>query len=260
MYRWAGSFLALLGTAAYAQSDTGLYLYEIDVVSAEAATYSGDLLTIDLSYQDVDQVAEALGNTTVSVQSTEGDGLRVTLTGGDHFKGKPDARLAGSSWVVDFDSPSVQSLLEILSETLTTGEIVHPKVVTRFTHEQIDDKHYRTGFDIASQVANSLEGDCTEHAVLNAALMRASGYSARVVLGVIIVLSEQRATAAGHAWNEIYYDGGWNIHDATLPMEDSDVQRTFYLPLKSLSDEGPGYTMELLEFAFLRPRKIHLLE
>ncbi|MDJ0919157.1 MAG: transglutaminase domain-containing protein [Woeseiaceae bacterium] len=252
--------LASLGTAAYAQSDTGLYLYEIDVVGGEAGILAESSLAIDLLAQDPGRLVQALGETTVSIQSAGVHGIRVTLNGDDHFTGQPDARLTSSTWVVDFDQPPVQSLLQDLRAASLKGEVVQPSDVTRFTYEQIGDKHYRTGFDIASQVADSLEGDCTEHAVLNAALMRANGFSARVVLGVIIVLNEQGATAAGHAWNEIYHDGGWHIHDATLPMEDPDVRRVFYLPLSSLSDEGPGYAMELLEFAFLRPTKIHLLE
>lgn len=260
MFRWSGFFLVLLGMAAHAQSDPGMYLYEIEVVGGEATTFSGNSLAIDLAAKDIDRLAQALGDTTVAIQSTGSRGLRVTLSGDDHLKGKPDARLASSSWVVDFDEPPVQSLLPNLWETATTREEVGPRDVTRFTYEQIGDKHYRNGFDIASQVANSLEGDCTEHAVLNAALMRASGFPARVVMGVLIILGEHGAMAAGHAWNEIYYDDGWHIHDATLPTEDPGVQRVFYLPLMPLSDEGPGYAVELVQFAILRPQTVYLLE
>ena len=132
--------------------------------------------------------------------------------------------------------------------------------MTRFTHDRIGDKHYRNGFDLASQVAQSLEGDCTEHAVLNAALMRANGFPTRVVLGVIIILGEQGAMAAGHAWNEIFYDDRWQVRDATLPLESDDVDRVFYLPLSYMTDEGPGYAMEMMEFAFLRPQKVYVVE
>ena len=260
MFRWTGSFLVLLGMLAHAQSGPGLYLYEIEVVGGEAVSFSESTLVVDLAAQDIDRLAQALGDTTVAIQSMGSRGLRVTLSGDDHFHGKPDTRLASSSWVVDFDEPPVQSLLATLRETATTGEEVRPRDVTRFTHEQIGDKHYRNGFDIASQVANSLEGDCTEHAVLNAALMRASGYPARVVLGVVIVFGDGEVMAAGHAWNEIYDDGGWHIHDATLPLEEQGVQRVFYLPLGPLDDEGPGYAMELVEFAILRPQRVYLLE
>jgi transglutaminase-like putative cysteine protease len=252
--------LAFFGTVAHAQSDPGLYLYEIELVGGEGTTLSGSSLVVDLVAQDPERLAQALGSTTVELQSISDRGLRVTLGGNDHFKGKPDARLASSSWVVDFDERSVQSLLQTLWDTSTAGEEGLPREITRFTNQKISDKHYRTGFDIASQVANSLQGDCTEHAVLNAALVRASGYPARVVLGVLILVSEQGAVAAGHAWNEIYYQDSWHIHDATLPLENTDVQRVFYLPLNPFDDEGPGYVMEMMGFALLRPHKIYVVE
>ena len=117
MIRWAGACLALLGTVAHAQSDQGLYLYEIEVVGGEGVDFSGDSLVVDLVAEDVKRLAQALSDTTVEVQSADSRGLRVTLSGDDHFTRQPDANLVASSWVVDFDEPSVQSLLRSLRET-----------------------------------------------------------------------------------------------------------------------------------------------
>ena len=260
MFRWTAFCLVFLGMFAHADSEPGLYLYEIELVGADDKTFSGRSLAVDLVAEDLDRLTEALAGTTVDVQSAGERGLRVTLNGEDHFKGQPDAHLASSTWVMDFDEPSVQSLLETLWESSTKDEDLAPGDVTRFTFDQIDDKHYRTGFDIASQVATSLSGDCTEHAVLNAALVRANGYPARVVFGVMLIMSEQGSMAAGHAWNEIFYDDRWQVHDATLPLESDDVDRVFYLPLSYMTDEGPGYAMEMMEFAFLRPQKVYVVE
>ena len=81
MFRWTGSLLVLLGMVAHAESGPGLYLYEIEVVGGEAATFSGSSLAVDLAAQDIDRLTQALGDTTVAIQSTGSRGLRVTLSG-----------------------------------------------------------------------------------------------------------------------------------------------------------------------------------
>ena len=58
------------------------------------------------------------------------------------------------------------------------------------------------------------KGDCTEHAVLLAALCRARGIPARVAIGLSYVSA---AKGFGyHMWNEVWIDGTWAPLDATL--------------------------------------------
>ena len=65
-----------------------------------------------------------------------------------------------------------------------------------------------------AEVAKSREGDCTEHAVLLAALLRARGVPARVAIGLVYVAKSQ---AFGfHMWTEAWVDRGWLPLDATL--------------------------------------------
>lgn len=83
-----------------------------------------------------------------------------------------------------------------------------------YVHDVIAKKDFSQAFATAAEVARSLQGDCTEHAVLLAALARARGIPSRAAIGLVY-------TAAGqgfyyHMWNELYLDGHWIPADATL--------------------------------------------
>lgn len=74
--------------------------------------------------------------------------------------------------------------------------------------------NYSQAFATAAQVARSREGDCTEHSVLLAALMRARGIPARVAMG-LVYYPEGRGFAF-HMWTEAWLNGRWVPFDATL--------------------------------------------
>ena len=84
----------------------------------------------------------------------------------------------------------------------------------RWVRDNITQKNYNTGFATAADVAQSLSGDCTEHAVLLAALLRARQIPARVAVG--LVYSEENQWFAFHAWNEAWVNNRWVPLDATL--------------------------------------------
>ena len=84
----------------------------------------------------------------------------------------------------------------------------------KFVGERIKSKNFSQALATAAEVAKSLEGDCTEHAVLLAAMARSRGLPARVAIGLVYMRSQQ---AFGyHMWNEIYVDKHWVPLDATL--------------------------------------------
>ena len=78
----------------------------------------------------------------------------------------------------------------------------------------ISAKNFSQAFASAAEVAQLREGDCTEHAVLLAALCRARGLPARVAIGLVYYPQEQGY--AYHMWNEVWIDGRWIPLDATL--------------------------------------------
>lgn len=84
----------------------------------------------------------------------------------------------------------------------------------RYVHDNIREKNFATTFASAAEVAKQRSGDCSEHAVLLAALARAAEIPARAAIGLVYAPSE--GGFAYHMWNELYIDGRWVPFDATL--------------------------------------------
>ena len=77
-------------------------------------------------------------------------------------------------------------------------------------------KNFSQAFATAAEVARSLEGDCTEHAVLLAALCRARKIPARVAFGIVYYPPQKGF--AYHMWNEVWIKDRWVPMDATLGL------------------------------------------
>jgi len=77
-------------------------------------------------------------------------------------------------------------------------------------------KNFSQAFATAAEVARSLEGDCTEHAVLFAALCRARKIPARVAFGIVYYPPQKGF--AYHMWNEVWIADRWVPMDATLGL------------------------------------------
>lgn len=88
--------------------------------------------------------------------------------------------------------------------------------IVEAVYEGIDKQAGVRGSATASEVLQNGAGDCTEHAVLVVALMRAAGIPARVVDGIVILSMADGSGVAGyHAWAEIWL-GQWIGVDATV--------------------------------------------
>jgi hypothetical protein len=90
--------------------------------------------------------------------------------------------------------------------------------IEAFVADYVEDKNLSVGYASAVEVAASRQGDCTEHAVLAAALCRAVGIPSQVVTGLAYV--EEWSTVVngfgGHAWAQAYIGGKWIGLDAAF--------------------------------------------
>jgi hypothetical protein len=157
-----------------------------------------------------------------------------------------------ATFVLDWDEPAVKEARAALHAAYGTSPA--PAELARFVDGWVR-KTYRHAFDIASEVARRREGDCTELAVLLAALARASGRPARVVTGIVLTSVEGHTHAFGHAWAEVYTPEGWTPVDAALHAERVPLR---YLPL-SVLEEGPGFLVATLkQLGTLDVQKVHV--
>jgi transglutaminase-like putative cysteine protease len=68
----------------------------------------------------------------------------------------------------------------------------------------------------ADEVARTLEGDCTEFAMLMAAMCRAEGVPSRTAIGLIYADTKGGPVMAFHMWTEVWVQDQWVPLDATL--------------------------------------------
>ena len=161
-------------------------------------------------------------------RAEKGEGGRVILTvepvkvaKGSAFPYKGDEAAAIESLkpsrYVQSDDERIAALAkEAVGDSKDAAEAV--KRIESFVNKYIDEKNLSVGYASAVEVAASKEGDCSEHAVLTAALCQAAGIPARVATGVVYVdefIGFSGGIFAGHAWAQAYIGGKWIGLDAT---------------------------------------------
>ena len=107
------------------------------------------------------------------------------------------------------------------------------QAITRWVANNIKNKNFETSFAPADEVARTLQGDCTEHGVLTAAMCRAEGIPARVVVG--LVYASQLGGFGYHMWNEVYVNRRWVAVDSAFDQNNVDA---VHLKLSETSLDG----------------------
>ena len=154
---------------------------------------------------------------------------------------KPSAMVDSSDEAVIELAHRVDAFL--IEEGLTLpprGEPLNPEAqmhvayaLRDLVHAHISDKHLSTAYASASETARTGSGDCTEHAVLLAAVLKARGIPARVCHGLVYVEqggsaisgeaeeevgddAERTGQFGWHMWSQAMINGMWMDMDATL--------------------------------------------
>lgn len=121
------------------------------------------------------------------------------------------------------------------------GDERDPGAVSRrmekYVHAKLSEKNFSTAMASAAEVAESLEGDCTEHAVLLAAMLRAEKIPSRVAVGLVYVSGHD--AFGGHMWTEAYLGDKWVPLDATLAKGGIGAGH-IKLAESSFADDGPS--------------------
>lgn len=141
--------------------------------------------------------------TVVRVTATEPLQLDTTAS--------PTAEDLTSNSLLQSDHPLIRELAEQVAPASADAETWVTECEA-FVHRYIERKSLDEAFGSAVDVAQSRSGDCTEHAVLMAALCRARGVPARVAAGLVA----HGDAYAFHMWTEVWVNNRWVPMDATL--------------------------------------------
>ncbi|MBI1833002.1 MAG: transglutaminase domain-containing protein, partial [Planctomycetes bacterium] len=142
-----------------------------------------------------------------------------------HVKGVPSSASGGSD-----DAPAaefLQSSYFITSADPKVKELARKAVgaeadawkkaqrIERWVHDHMRYTNYEA-MATADHVARTLEGDCTEYAMLTAAMCRAEGVPSRTAIGLVYAEDKGAPFFAFHMWTEVWIKGRWNAIDATI--------------------------------------------
>jgi hypothetical protein len=127
------------------------------------------------------------------------------------------------------------------------GEETNPAEIARrmekYVSKTLTNKNFSTAMASAAEVAERLEGDCTEHAVLLAAMLRAKKIPSRIAVGLVYI--EHNHSFGGHMWSEAWLDGKWVPLDATLGRGGIGGAH-IKMAQSSFSDDGPAPVLSFL--------------
>lgn len=130
---------------------------------------------------------------------------------------KPTAADSSANDWLQSDAAEIRKLArDGAGDARTPGEKM--RRLEQFVRGYIRTKDLSVGYASALEVARKPEGDCTEHAVLLAALGRALGIPTRVVDGLAYTdrYAGMDHVFVPHAWAQAYVDGRWQSFDAAL--------------------------------------------
>jgi hypothetical protein len=149
--------------------------------------------------------------------------LQVKTAGPDVGPAGPeqvDSEFLQPNTLVTSEDPKVKELAQKAIGT-ATDPWQRAQRIEKWVAENLKDKNFKTVFAPASEVARNLTGDCTEHGVLTAAMCRAVGVPARVVVG--LVYADHLGGFGYHLWNEVYVNRRWVAIDPSFDQTAVDA-------------------------------------
>ena len=191
--------------------------FTIEIQEGAHLIFSESATTLRITYSDPEFILPATLNQRVLKHTAAALTSTVILRTGLNAnlgKGDPAKHLADTPYL-DTKNPMVA---ERAAEFRKSSDPV--KGISMFVYNHITRKN--TGIPLlpASVILKERAGDCTEHSILTAALLRAAGIPARCVTGVILAenFRGKHNVFVYHMWVEAFYAGKWVFVDSTRPM------------------------------------------
>lgn len=133
----------------------------------------------------------------------------------------PGKEFTASNYFINCDNDAVKkhAAAALNGVPLTASNWEKAVAVEKWVKANMRAFEFSQAMATADNVAKTLTGDCTEYAMLSAALCRAAGVPSRTVLGLVYAPANGgKPYLAYHMWFEVYADGQWLPLDATLGM------------------------------------------
>lgn len=173
------------------------------------------------------QVPELPQTGSQHVEAVDAKTARVTVEARDFApapeKDATDPAYLRATSMANADDEVIKAMAQKATQGAGPDKARRAEALRRHVHTWINKKDLGVGFASASEVARNRQGDCSEHGVLLAALLRADGIPSRVASGVVYVdgFGDQKNIFGYHMWAQalLTIDGKprWVDLDATLP-------------------------------------------
>ncbi|MAB82354.1 MAG: hypothetical protein CMJ24_02820 [Phycisphaerae bacterium] len=127
----------------------------------------------------------------------------------------------GTSGLVDTTDEKIHELVAKALDGVGDSDAERAEAMRGFVHRWISVKNYGTAFASASETARNRTGDCSEHGVLLAAMLRVSDIPSRLATGLVYFKPDGdkgEGVYGWHMWTQAIIDGHWVDLDATLPV------------------------------------------
>jgi transglutaminase-like putative cysteine protease len=187
----------------------------LDVANAHAIRYTLEPKagTLSIPATDNQTVVQSGNRTIVTVRP-------VVPPAGEAYpyRGADKALIAATkpTAYLQSDDPKVAALArEATAGAKDAAQAI--RQIAKFVDQHVESKSLSVGYATAAEVAETRSGDCSEHAVLAAAMCRAVGIPAEVVAGVVYVdeFGGRQHVFGPHAWARAYVGGKWIGLDGT---------------------------------------------
>lgn len=205
-------------------------VYELELKAPASAPAGGDKATAEdtlggalvrTSTQQVEKLANGRYRVTVDLIDSK------PVSPDSQPKARPGPEFLATNAMLNHADPKVRELITpaLAGVAKDADDMTKARAIRRFVHGFIQKKDLSVGFASASEVARTRQGDCTEHAVLLAALLRGAGIPSRATSGLIYVdeFVGQTNIFGYHMWAEAWIadtdgkTGRWVPLDAVLP-------------------------------------------
>lgn len=168
----------------------------------------------DGPYQKVTRDGEVY---TLQLAAVRGEGLAAR---GMPLSGVPDdvRQFLAPTAMSQSDDKDIVARAESIVAGVTDARAAAVRI-TRWVHENLGKRDGTRGAATAVETMTAGFGDCTEHAALTVAMLRAVGLPARNAGGLVLVPGIFSSDAGYHAWVEVWI-GGWVALDPALGRMD----------------------------------------